>query len=304
MDYEKKYKEALERAKKIGTSKMSLDPTRTIVEQIFPELAESEDEKIRKDLIHWVKTNISYERMPVGMNYSNECVIAWLEKQGERKPSWSEEDEIGYNDALFAIEKARLVAKDENDMGNLWFAEEWLKSLKGNRVAKKKIEKQDERKPANKVEPRFGVSDLVVDNSGYVWKIEGILNQFYLLEGVEGGESRLKIEQVNKDFHLWTIQDAKDGDVLVLFPPKGAERLFIFKEIKNSGVFKNAAFYPVDFHCTLVKNVFRIKSEFEYIGETNENFAPATKEQRELLFSKMKEAGYGWNKEECTLEKI
>ena len=68
---------------------------REALETLIPELAESEDEKIRKDLIRWVNTNISYERMPDGMNYSNECVLAWLEKQGEQKPSWSEEDEIG-----------------------------------------------------------------------------------------------------------------------------------------------------------------------------------------------------------------
>jgi hypothetical protein len=56
----------------------------TALRTLVPELQESEDERIRKDLIHWVETNISYERMPVGMNYSNECVLAWLEKQGEK----------------------------------------------------------------------------------------------------------------------------------------------------------------------------------------------------------------------------
>lgn len=47
-----------------------------------------------------------------------------------QKPAWSEEDEIGHADALWAIEQARTIAKDENDMGNLWYAEKWLKSLK------------------------------------------------------------------------------------------------------------------------------------------------------------------------------
>ena len=90
MNYEEKYEKALERARAIYQGKYKPEMAATIAEtlqSIFPELAEpveSEDEKIRKDLINWVKTNMSYERMPVGMNYSNECVLAWLEKQGEK----------------------------------------------------------------------------------------------------------------------------------------------------------------------------------------------------------------------------
>lgn len=48
----------------------------------------------------------------------------------EQKPVWSEEDEIGLGDALWAIEQAKTITKDENDMGNLWYAEHWLKSFK------------------------------------------------------------------------------------------------------------------------------------------------------------------------------
>ena len=47
-----------------------------------------------------------------------------------QNPTWSEEDEIGFHDAMWAIEQARTIAKDENDMGNLWYAEKFLKSLK------------------------------------------------------------------------------------------------------------------------------------------------------------------------------
>lgn len=76
------YKELLEKAKE-AYSKCETEAEKRRLESIFPELAESEDEKIRKDLIQWVNTNISLERMPVGLNYSNECILAWLEKQGE-----------------------------------------------------------------------------------------------------------------------------------------------------------------------------------------------------------------------------
>ena len=52
------------------------------------------------------------------------------EKQDDQKPTWSEEDTIALSDALWAIEQARTIAEDENDMGNLWYAERWLKSIK------------------------------------------------------------------------------------------------------------------------------------------------------------------------------
>ena len=51
-------------------------------------------------------------------------------KKIERKPAWSDEDEAGFGDTLWAIEQARTIVKDENDIGNLWYAERWLKSIK------------------------------------------------------------------------------------------------------------------------------------------------------------------------------
>ena len=40
------------------------------------------------------------------------------------------------------------------------------------------------------------------------------------------------------------------------------------------------------------------------MGWSNKCFIPATKEQRDLLFAKMKEAGYEWNGEKKELRKI
>ena len=84
-----------------------------------------------------------------------------------------------------------------------------------------------------KTSPKFKIGDWVVDNCGNIWKIEGIINQFYILESVEGGESRPTIEWVNKTFHLWTIEDAKDGDILAAL-----ECCVIFKEINKSCFFQ------------------------------------------------------------------
>ena len=85
MDYKKKYEEALERAKylKENTDGVgALDVSRCF-EEIFPELKENEDERIRKELIKYLK-----ERLHSGFNQEVRICndgIAWLEKQGEQK---------------------------------------------------------------------------------------------------------------------------------------------------------------------------------------------------------------------------
>lgn len=77
MDYEKKYKEAIIKAKSLYGQPL-ID--NTLLKTIFPELAESEDEKIRKELIEHIKAN---QETPFVLfqKFSPENVIAWLEKQ-------------------------------------------------------------------------------------------------------------------------------------------------------------------------------------------------------------------------------
>ena len=73
MDYEQKYKEA-KRLYQTATPDQ-----RYVLESLFPELAESEDEKIRKALIRFHKSTIDVDGI------KGEDIIAWLEKQGEQK---------------------------------------------------------------------------------------------------------------------------------------------------------------------------------------------------------------------------
>ena len=79
MDYEKKYKEALSRAKELMSRCVHNSDYETIIyraediESIFPELKESEDEKIKEDLIH-----------TIWRGHYKKGIIAWLEKQGNK----------------------------------------------------------------------------------------------------------------------------------------------------------------------------------------------------------------------------
>lgn len=111
----KAYDEALLIAKsKIKNNKDHVLYENDVIE-IFPELKESEDEKIRKDLIQWI------DEFPdtIWRGHYKKDVIDWLEKQGEQKPTWGEDDEKMVKDIIAAIDSLYY-----HGMVN------WLKSLK------------------------------------------------------------------------------------------------------------------------------------------------------------------------------
>lgn len=101
MDYEKAYKEALERARQVHTT--NVDENKKSTEYIFPELAESKDEKVRKaliDLIYKIYANTSYITCD-----EHERILTWLEKQkGEQKPVQNEEDKKIIENCIYFLE--------------------------------------------------------------------------------------------------------------------------------------------------------------------------------------------------------
>ena len=70
------------------------------LEKMFPILCESEDERIRKELLAVINDLVLPNEQKARFN-------AWLEKQKEEKPiDWSKEDENYYNEVCKCIEKA------------------------------------------------------------------------------------------------------------------------------------------------------------------------------------------------------
>lgn len=99
-------------------------------------------------------------------------------------------------------------------------------------------------------------------------------------------------EQKPVENNIWTIQDAKDGDVLY-----DGDNACIFRKIipDDEKVW-------CDTYCGI-----NCDNDF-VINKPNERWCcacdlvPATKEQRDLLFQKMKEAGYEWDAEKKELK--
>lgn len=114
------------------------------------------------------------------------------------------------------------------------------------------------------------------------------MESYYELLKTNNEVSTRLIEDVDESAHLWTIADAKEGDVLVC--PKYAggtiPNIFIFKDIDIHN--------DVLCYCSFLKIFFATGYYIANADQINTDFYPATKEQSDLLFQKMKDDGYVW----------
>jgi hypothetical protein len=93
----KAYDRALEIAKKIHSGEgVPAPPNMSVLEVVFPELVENDDEKIRKELIHQFTTlGQSWDKWG-GLKIKD--ILAWLEKQSKQKPNKCMYSEYNYTD--------------------------------------------------------------------------------------------------------------------------------------------------------------------------------------------------------------
>ena len=146
-------------------------------------------------------------------------------------------------------------------------------------------------------EPNFKVGDWVVKKNGGTFYGGNYVAQITLKEFDENGE-RIWLSSTtwvyDDDIRLWTIQDAKDGDVLATDNGWAC----IFKAFDGC-VFSSYCFMDSQkWFCEFGSEAHTLDSSI------NGNIHPATKEQRELLFAKMREAGYTWDEKKKELRKI
>jgi len=228
------------------------------VRKILPELKESEDERVRKELFKHLKEGADgYE--PAGNSEDYKRWLGWFEKQGET-----------------------FTKKDVDDA-----------YLKGICDAKQELEKQGEQKPTDKVESKFKVGDWVVVGD----RIGIIIECTKDLADIDLEFSCLSTSP--KNIRSWTIQDAKDGDVLCTYECGEPKIVFILKGMpKKHCVLSYYCYYNIMYPH------FESDSEKGCLAPNDEDVKPATKEQRDTLFAKMTDAGYKWDAEKKELTKI
>ena len=342
MDYEKKYKEAFGKAKRLyeeGTITESLC-------HIFPELKESNGEEIRKNIISYLHNEKKVKRYISDIEFdkwidwlekqdkeTSEEAIQYLkenhspsevsdfqsamniavakaydkgmkdglEKQGEQKSIWHNEDEEPQRDSLILLimqSGTPIVAKIIEPNHTFNHGEKWAyidDLLEKNRpqgksaleaAKEEKVDNQNCVKLADNYKPKFHEGDWIC---GYYtnYRVTAINSKGYVVEDTDGNKINILFEN-EKFHHLWSIKDTKKGDVL--YSPC-LKLLWIFKD--KSSVYCG---------CNLIYNNGAFCGE-GYI-EMPTDAIPATKEQYNTLFAKMKEAGYEWDAEKKKLRKI
>lgn len=293
MDYKTFNKGCLEEAKRLY--KTANADQRYVLEKLFPELRETEDEKIRKELI-------SFLQLPhpqfVGER-KQEKWISWLEKQegcelirkewlehikqswykegfiygkygGGTSKEWTINDTTTLNELIDFLENG--TAKLQHDITRY---ANWLKI-----------------QLAPKVKPKFNVGEWIT-NSIETVQITGYDIDYGYQVDYKGNLQHRDTDIIEKEYHLWTIADAMDGDVLT-----NGKMVVIFKHFEEPSYRQHiVAYIGLDRGGDI-----QITDDTWRLGI--DKAKPATKEQRDLLFQKMKEVGYEWDSEKKELVKI
>ena len=133
--------------------------------------------------------------------------------------------------------------------------------------------------------PKYKVGDWLVATKHGLSRLIRIIGHEqgrYEIEKMGGDTGVPSFGYVEENYRPWTIQDANDGDVLATKD----NCICIFDGTVEEGKYPFA-------YCGISMYGFRT-----YDGKlpfTHDDVYPATKEQRESLFSMMQEAGYEWD---------
>ena len=328
---------------------------RTALDTVIPELKESEDKKMLREIKRYIKEQ---GNKPIGLPNGTAAVadmLAWLEKQGEQIDSSNKEYWRGYREgkqemldkyselekqdekpqgksALEAVKEQTAEKADNQNCikhtdkiepkfkvgdyierkdglgchakiifvgGNVYGCEKLIYQEDSSPFFEFMFKNQDEfqissnfkQNPTDKVDTKFHEGDWVVSPNGVYWHIDAIQNGRYEVTADTGQCGNWPLD--TNIYRLWTIQDAKDGDVLT-----NGKMIVIFKHFEEPSYRQHiVAYIGLDRGGDI-----QITDDTWKLGI--DKAKPATKEQRALLFSKMKEAGYEFDFEKKELKKI
>lgn len=243
----KAYDDALERAKEINNEQRA-QPF-DVMTRVFPELKESEDEL--KWLTEFIKEEAYYLSMDIRDDEDRiklkklQRSLTWLEKQKE--PELPED--LG-----------EYIAELSKQFPEVSFA-------KLSRIAvrvKNWLEKQGEQNHADKIEPKFKVGDWITNGIETV-QITGYDIDYGYQVDYKGKLQHRDTDIIEKEYHLWTTQDVKPDDVLVVNWDNGYKLDVEKKELKK--IEQNPAWSEEDEK--MVKDIIAAIDTLYYHGMVN-----------------------------------
>ena len=257
-----------------------------ILDEIFPELKDIEDEKIRKDLKKLVELCFRWDFITIG---ESTTMLNWIENKGNysiivreikrRKEILSREknNSINYKDKLSLGGKIEMLEE------LLVFFNEMQDDQKYDDIITDSENNEDK-----EFEPKFHKGQWIVKENVGVYKVIEVCECWY--DVVDDKDQHYSISFDDEYMcHLWTIKDAKDGDVLIA---NGC--VVIFEKIDGLNIKCHCYFHYIGFEPSLYIDSLQNQTAFR----------PATKEESERLFRIMKEDGYEWSSEQRKLIKI
>lgn len=162
MDYEKKYNELANKIKKAYLYAQT-DSTKAVLEDILPELNESEDEKIRKVVIYYFK-NYKKQEEECGIStfygIPTDDILDWLEKQGTKEvdPRYENLEKLLVADNIYQMSMNETMVEEAKSKAINALSELEISKLLG-------IEKQGEQKETpcdkcKKAQPSHSCQDI------------------------------------------------------------------------------------------------------------------------------------------------
>lgn len=135
--------------------------------------------------------------------------------------------------------------------------------------------------------PDLAVGDWLVVDNGNIYQLKGISDTRYELVDTHLDNFSVPFS-LDSSLRKWTIEDAKDGDVLAAH-----EVIVLFKEIDGLNI-----------RCHLSYHHMNTPMVFTNELHNKMAFRPALESERENLFRKMSEEGYTWDSENKRLRNL
>jgi len=290
----KAYDKAIKMAKDaLNNGTISNNPIAGL-QNIFPELMESDDEGIRKKLISYFSAVKDFSTLEYNYGITNEEVVEWLKKQGDKDKLIKE---LGEYKVKYTQETLGQYLEKQGEQKTI----DNLTQQKATNIAVKKC--FDKQKSDDKGEQMFHEGDWVVISTSNGRKIVQIVSIEYVpYDQPRYITSECKWFDNRTKARLWDItKDAKDGDVLA---DKSDGTIGIFQNIghhPDGGSYNDPSYCFL--HCRYDDGYFY--ADFENGNTMNsDDVIPATKEQHDILMKAMADAGYTFDFKKKKLKEI
>lgn len=262
-----------------------------VVEEIFSEYEMNEDERIRKaiiDILNEIVVELNYKEF-LNISYNIKDMVAWLKKQGEHKSAKNIVE--SWKDMRLEVYQQASGNRHEPN-----YSDDTTKMFSLNDIDEI-IEKMSEQKSADKVEPKFHEGEWIIhQGTENIYQVVAIIDNQYQLKYGDNYTVQ-KCDDVDRCARLWDItKDAKDCDVLAC-GNKVNDCPFIFHNLTE-------ALNPRSYGGINTLGNFQANDENGGHWCHSNIVRPATKEQRDFLFKKMKDAVWVFDFGKKKLKKI